>query len=241
MGTLRFLDAAYPLSSWPAADGVAFYIGGDTPHVWSQGEIDNARMRYRLPIFVRSNPPGPGAQADVNDAVNALKAIGAPPRYKLLVYGSQSSVFGNQTPDDLYWGADWIGSSFIASGDVMTQWVSFSGYDESTAESTLPFWDTTKPVTDQTCLVAWDMETAADAGYIAEVYHALQAASAPVQPPPDPDWYGIVRTTDPDWVLSPHYQEFKVKSTDKGQTWQSGGPMTNPVDLATENLEKPGI
>lgn len=236
---LKFLDAAYPLSAWPPADGIAFYIGGDTPHVWTEAEISSAHMRYRLPIYVRSNPPGPGADADVADAVARLKAIGAPPRYKLLVYGSQSSVFANKTPDDLYWGADWMGTPRIMSGDVMTQYVNLGSTDASVAEAGLPFWDTTHPADEQTCLVAWDMETAADPAYIAGVYTALQKASAPpvaVQAAPgtpENPWYGILRTVNPDWSLSPNYDEFKCRSVDGGKTWTSGGPMTDREDMDT--------
>ena len=57
-GTLRFYDAAYPPAKPPAADGVCIYIGGDTPHVWTLAEIEAQPARYRLPIFVRSNPAG---------------------------------------------------------------------------------------------------------------------------------------------------------------------------------------
>ncbi len=63
-------------------------------------------------------------------------------RYALIVYGSQSTVFGNDVPDGLYFGADWTGMPHLAAGDAMTQWVSFSGYDEDLARATLPFWDT---------------------------------------------------------------------------------------------------
>ena len=57
-GTLTFYDAAWPPARPPVADGCCIYIGGDTPHVWSLADIASQRARYRLPIFVRSNPPG---------------------------------------------------------------------------------------------------------------------------------------------------------------------------------------
>lgn len=167
--TLTFYDAAYPPSSPPVTDGVAFYIGGDTFHVWTKSEINAQRARYRLPIFVRSNPTAANMTADVVEAVTKLHAIGAPAGclvawdtetavdpayilgvyrgmqttgYKLIVYGSQSIVGKNKNPDGLYWGADWTNRIHLDSGDAMTQWTSFNAYDESTAESTLPFWDT---------------------------------------------------------------------------------------------------
>ena len=174
MSDLLFYDAAYPPARKPAGvqDGVAFYIGGDTPHVWTLQEINAQNVRYRLPIFVRSNPPGPGALADVTLAHGQLQAIGAPrgclvawdmetsddpayvaavyglllaAGYKLIVYGSQNFVMGNLNPDGLYWGAQWTNVPHLVTGDVMTQYVSLTGYDESEGISTLPFWDT-KPL-----------------------------------------------------------------------------------------------
>jgi hypothetical protein len=168
-GTLTFYDAAYPPAHPPATDGVCGYIGGDTPHVWTAAEWKAQAARYRLPVFVRSSPPGPGAAADVAAAVAQLKAIGAPhgtlvawdtetaadaayisgvyvrlaaAGYKLIVYGSQAAVMGNQAPDGLYWGADWTDVPHLHSGDQMTQYVSYAAYDESLAAPTLPFWDT---------------------------------------------------------------------------------------------------
>lgn len=170
MATLEFYDAAYPPEAPPAgADGVCGYIGGDALNVWSSTDWEHQRARYRLPIFVRANPPGPGAEADVAAALKELRALGAPQGtlvawdmeasvdagyirqveslvnaggYRLIVYGSQSSVHGNANPNGLYWGADWTGKPHIASGNVMTQWVSYSNYDLSEAQDNLAFWDT---------------------------------------------------------------------------------------------------
>jgi hypothetical protein len=170
LATLEFYDAAYPPEAPPAgADGVCGYIGGDALNVWSSTDWERQRARYRLPIFVRANPPGPGAEADVAAALKELRALGAPQGtlvawdmeasvdasyirqveslvnaggYRLIVYGSQSSVHGNANPNGLYWGADWTGKPHIASGNVMTQWVSYSNYDLSEAQDNLAFWDT---------------------------------------------------------------------------------------------------
>lgn len=168
-GTLTFYDAAYPPAHPPKTDGVCIYIGGDAVHVWTAGDRDSQTARYRLPVFVRSNPPGPGAAADVAAAVAQLKVIGAPhgtlvawdtetaadatyisgvyvrlaaAGYKLIVYGSQSAVMGNQAPDGLYWGADWTDTPHLHSGDAITQYVNYTAYDEDEAEASLPFWDT---------------------------------------------------------------------------------------------------
>jgi hypothetical protein len=167
--TLTFWDSAFPVTDHPATDGVCFYIGGDTPHIWSAAEITAQRARYRLPVFVRSNPARASAATDVSAAVRQLTGLKAPKGclvawdvetavnaayvqdayqrlktagYVMIVYGSQASVFGNDVPDDLYWGADWTGIQHIHLGDEMTQYVAFSAYDESVAVSSLPFWDT---------------------------------------------------------------------------------------------------
>jgi peptidoglycan hydrolase-like protein with peptidoglycan-binding domain len=153
-------------------DGVGGYIGGDTPHVWSLADWNSQHVRFRLPIFVRSNPAGASAAGDVGAALTQLRALGAPSGilvawdmetaadaayikavynlitadgYKLIVYGSQSSVFGNDNPDGLYWGAEWTSVSGLKPGDAITQFVSFNSYDVDTAEATLPYWDTSGP------------------------------------------------------------------------------------------------
>jgi Putative peptidoglycan binding domain len=169
-GYLSFYDAAYPPASPPLTSGVCIYIGGDTPHIWTNADIAaQASIRYRLPVFVRSNPDNASPAADVTAAVTRLAQIHAPfntlvcwdvetaidpgyieavyrllraAQYQLIVYGSQSDVLKNQNPDDLYWGADWTGTAHLASGDAMTQYVSFAAYDEDLAVVTLPFWDT---------------------------------------------------------------------------------------------------
>ena len=134
-----------------------------------------AKYRYLLPIYVRSNPTVAAVPGDIAAALAKLAALGAPagtllaldsetsidPAYvvpfvtginaagfKVIDYGSQSDVMGNDNPDGYYWGASWTGQPHLASGDQMTQYVSFSGYDESLAQSSLPFWDTRGPAPD---------------------------------------------------------------------------------------------
>jgi hypothetical protein len=168
--TLTFADAATPPATLPDTDGFAFYIGGDTPHIWTPAEVDRLKGKYRflLPIFTRSNPPGPGALADVAEAQAYLKSVDAPPGIvvawdsetavdaayiaqvygllaaggdKLMDYGSQSFVTANRNPDGWYWGADWTSRPHMTSPDQMTQWAS-GAFDQSLASATLPFWDT---------------------------------------------------------------------------------------------------
>jgi peptidoglycan hydrolase-like protein with peptidoglycan-binding domain len=170
MTTLRFVDAAFAGSiSGGPYDGVCFYIGGDAYRVWPKAEVNGMPERYRLPVWVRSNPGAVSASSDAQACLNALRAYGTPKGslvaldsetavdpawvrvfvddvnaggYPVIDYGSQSTVHGNHNPDGYYWGADWTDVPHLHSGDGMTQYVSFSGYDESLASSSLPFWDT---------------------------------------------------------------------------------------------------
>lgn len=178
---ITFYDAAWPPPSPPAADGVCIYIGGDTPHVWTAFEIARQAARYRLPIWVRSDPQQADPVKDAAACLNRLAVIGAPKGtlvaldvetavdvsfvqrfgailisagYSVIVYGSMSTLFLNDAPNGWYWGADWTSHPHLAPGTVMTQYVTFSGYDLDLAKSTLPFWDTRIPIWQETAMQA---------------------------------------------------------------------------------------
>jgi hypothetical protein len=226
VGTLTFFDSAYPLSSYPDANGFCFYIGGDTPHVWSVAEVAvlKSKYAYLLPIFVRSNPPGPGAGADVSAAVAQLQAIGAPKGclvawdmemaadaayilsvsvgmaaagYPIIVYGSESDVLGNDNPDGLYWGADWTDVAHLAGPDEMTQYVSFSADDESEADSSLPFWATRGPAPKPAVTPAFP--------YPATGYLGVESS--------DPDCHSGYNASD-----RPHIETWQRQMADRGWT-----------------------
>lgn len=170
MTDLTFYDAVTPPIPAPKTDGVAFYVGGDTPHIWTYAEVIRQRARYRLPIYVRSNPAFASPIHDVSDAVRELQYLGAPEGclvawdsetsadpgymlgvfqhlqlagYTLIDYGSQSSLFGNDVPPGgYYWGADWTNRAKIIAGDAGTQYFSGRKYDLSVFRPGLPLWDT---------------------------------------------------------------------------------------------------
>lgn len=175
MSDLTFYDAATPPANPPKTDGVAGYIGGDTPHIWTRAEWDAQPARYRLPIFVRSNPAGASASADAAAAARQLVAIGAPKSilvaldtetaqdpdyvksfdeamygfgYTIIDYGSQSAVYGNDEPDGYYWGAEWTNRPGLISGDAGTQYASGASWDLDDFKAGLPFWDTKPPAGD---------------------------------------------------------------------------------------------
>lgn len=159
-------DAAYPPAIEPKVDGVGFYIGGNTPHVWTPQELGNTKVRYRLPIFTASIASNPVTSCA--DARAALGNIKAPSGiaiafdletridvafinqvklllhdYYVLTYGSLAFVTKNPSP---WWVADWDGVAAIDSDDpagtVAVQYGGHPGYDLSVFSDVVPLWDT---------------------------------------------------------------------------------------------------
>jgi hypothetical protein len=149
-------------------DGIAFYIGGDTPHVWTLAEIEACPYQFRLPIFTRSPATPSQAPADIEATLSRLIAIGAPTKtlialdsefsvpsaytipyvngvnaggYRVVDYATEATVHGNVNPDGYYWGADITNVPHIHAGDQATQFRFLNAYDESRFTATLPLWD----------------------------------------------------------------------------------------------------
>jgi hypothetical protein len=174
-GTLTFVDAAYAgaITGGPY-DGVCFYLpGGDAYHPWPLADLHARPERYRLPVWVRSNPAVVAPAMDGLACAGQLLAYRVPKgalvaldsetsidplwvrafvgllnnaSHPVIDYGSQSTVFGNDNPDGYYWGADWTSIPHLASGDDMTQYANYPNQDLDTARPGLPFWDT-RPAT----------------------------------------------------------------------------------------------
>jgi hypothetical protein len=149
--TRTMYDAAYPPPD-PHLDVCAFYIGGDTPHVWSDTEIAGQSARWRLPIFTRSNPTdATQAHSDAAAAITWLRGRGVPAGsalaldyetakdsvylaafdkavvaagWRVLVYGSLDTVVQNPQPSAGYWTASWTGAAHLDAGAAATQWAS---------------------------------------------------------------------------------------------------------------------
>lgn len=87
-------DSAWPPASYPTSIdgkpvvGWCVYIGGNTPHVWTDQEIANLKAqpwcRYVVPIFTRSNPQGASAATDAVAAVDWARAHGQPAGTKIM-------------------------------------------------------------------------------------------------------------------------------------------------------------
>lgn len=81
-------DSAWPPASYPTSIdgkpvvGWCVYIGGNTPHPWTDAEIAHLKAqpwcRYIVPIFTRSNPQGASAVADADAAIAWARAHGQP-------------------------------------------------------------------------------------------------------------------------------------------------------------------
>lgn len=164
-------DDAYATTPAPAGtQGCLVYVGGDTPHPWTDQDIANQHVRYLLPVWVRSNMAGT-PQGDADLLIAWLKAHKAPagisvvldlemqvnPGYviefgktlhaagfRVLVYGSKSTLFGNPVLDG-YFVADYTGSPHVMTGTKITQFEDGPSYDLDDVASGVVLWDTSTP------------------------------------------------------------------------------------------------
>lgn len=172
--TRTMYDAAWPPASPPRTDIVAFYVGGDTPHIWSDTEIARQTARWRLPIWVRSNPDQADPSIDAERTVAWLVAHQVPrgvvvaldletavnPRYVatytvavlragwlVMKYGSESTIFRNPSTPGGTWVADYNGDAIIDLGAVADQFAANvpPGVDLSTVADSVALWDTRPP------------------------------------------------------------------------------------------------
>lgn len=159
-----FGSPASPISGW------GFYIGGDTPHVWTDAEIAALPYRYRLPIFTRSNPNGAvGAGVDSADIirwaqehrqpkgtliqidletavdpayVSTLSTGVAGAGWKIIAYGSAAYVTGNPAPAGGYNVATWTGRAPTTQETMGEQFADIGPYDLNSFLPYAPLWDT---------------------------------------------------------------------------------------------------
>lgn len=138
--------------------GAGYYGGPDAFHVWAANDWRNF-PGYRLPIWVAGN----NGATEGSDALRALRELRVPegsytaldmetridkqyvrsfasvvhPTYRVMVYGSASTIFGNPNING-YWVADYrgIGPFMYRHPDVrMTQYASGKLYDSSLVKS----------------------------------------------------------------------------------------------------------
>lgn len=129
-------DTAYPPAIPPHWYAVAGYIGGDTPHVWTEAEWHAQHASFRLPIFTADNRVNSPASAadDAPEILVKLEELGVPhgvtyaidgetrifpayleeldeltSPYLLMDYGSLSYVTSNPVTSGGRWAARWTG------------------------------------------------------------------------------------------------------------------------------------
>ena len=141
-----------------------------TKDEWNQ-LIQLSGAQFALPIFTRSNPGSHSATEDVQAAINRLNFLEVPknvciawdletaiaPDYvksvdqqmqaagwKVMIYGSKSTLFLNGKPSGGFWVAEWTGSPHLYPGSAATQWSGsgpFGGaYDPNLVADTTPLW-----------------------------------------------------------------------------------------------------
>lgn len=148
--TRRLYDASSPPPD-PHLDVCGFYIGGDTPHVWTDAEINAQSARWRLPIYTCDNPgqrdpvadataacawmirhqvpKGSALGLDYETAINAayvttFDRVVRGMGWTVLLYGSLSSVVNNPRPSAGYWTASWTTVPHLDNGAAATQYIS---------------------------------------------------------------------------------------------------------------------
>jgi hypothetical protein len=171
MALRRMWDAAFPPISPPKWEVVAGYIGGNTPHVWTDAEWARQAARYRLPIFVRSHDGDPLADAhssivwlvshevprgvtlalDYETRVDATylaafdRAV-MDAGWRVMVYGTRRTVLQNPKPSGGYWDAEWTNVPHLNAGSAATQYGGDTTlgqpYDASLVADSTPLWDT---------------------------------------------------------------------------------------------------
>lgn len=170
----KMFDASNPPNHIPPSDVVAFYIGGDTPHVWTDAEIKAVPDRWRLPIWVRSNPNGStegtseGREvvkwleshhvpkgctvaldletAIDNGYVHAFNSELLSAGYETLAYGSTSTLFQNSRPSAGYWAAEPGSGNGLPAGLAAKQYEFDGGWDLSVVADSLVLWEPNAPI-----------------------------------------------------------------------------------------------
>lgn len=176
--TLRWMyDASDPHFKRPPLYAVGGYVGGDTPYVWTRQDWNDSGSSLRNPIFTASNRADTvsAAESDGQAFRDALARLGVPhgvtvsvdietaiydnyldelneqmAGYRLMTYGSVSTLVQNMKTSGGWWGAQWTdnietGIAAIESGQFKAlQWASATmlnkPYDLSVISSLIPLW-----------------------------------------------------------------------------------------------------
>lgn len=167
MSYTEMADSAFPVVPAPNVPVYAFYIGGTTPNVWTDKDIESIRARHVLPIFTRTDPAA-NAQADADEIirwlhehnylpgetvavdtesqvmpeyVGALDSHLSAAKFALVEYESKGPVSHNPRTSGGRWVADWTGLPHLFADSVATQYASaqMTGfpYDQSVIDDSV--------------------------------------------------------------------------------------------------------
>ena len=170
-------DASNLPDPQPTTPVAAFYIGGDTPHVYTDAQVAAIRARYGLPIWTCYDAANDGVveaeralawlhrrnwtrgtevaldteELVIPEFISQFNTVITQSGYLVLHYESKSSDGGNPATSGGRWSADWTGIAHLRPGDVATQYVpdSWLGepYDLSVIVTAAPLHQLTPLVT----------------------------------------------------------------------------------------------
>lgn len=147
--TLAMWDASNLPDPQPTTPAAAFYVGGDTPHVYTDAQVAAIRARYGLPIWTGYDfqhdgnleaekvimwlhahgwKPGTLVAVDteelvIPDFLAAFNAQITSAGWRVLHYESKVAIAGNPPTSGGKWTADWTGIPHLRPGDTATQYV----------------------------------------------------------------------------------------------------------------------
>ena len=174
--TLAMWDASNLPDPQPTTPVAAFYVGGDTPHAYTDQQVAAIRARYALPIWTGYDHTNDGA-AEAQKVVDWLRSHGWKPGtlvavdtedlvipvfldefntvithegWLLLHYESKDADAGNPPTSGGKWSADWTGIPHLRPGDTATQYVPDkwlgAPYDLSLIKASAPLHELNPPV-----------------------------------------------------------------------------------------------
>lgn len=147
--TLAMWDASNLPDPQPTTPVAAFYVGGDTPHIYSDAQVKAIRARYGIPIWTGYDFQHDGAteaakvvawlhahgwkggtlvavdteELVIPDFLAAFNQVITSAGWLLLHYESKGAIAGNPATSGGKWAADWTGIPHLRPGDTATQYV----------------------------------------------------------------------------------------------------------------------
>jgi Putative peptidoglycan binding domain len=150
MSTYEMGDSSLPAVPPSILPVYGFYLGGDTPHIWTPAEVRALKSRWALPIWVHTEeqadakdladdilsalrflgwPTGTTVALDVEGTdqallITALDTLLVPAGYLLMVYSDKAALPRVPTTSGGHWVADWTGTPHLYPDSEATQYAS---------------------------------------------------------------------------------------------------------------------